>query len=296
MASDDGGHNLRRLDGKVALVTGATQGVGEGIALKFAKEGAIVVINGRSADKGERTLHTLKSLGARDPLFLRADVGQKDQAKKLVEDTVLHFGRIDVLVNNAMLVDVTYRSEEDSVDASIARVIPSGLLAPLWLAQAAFPHMRKAGGGRIINFGSTSSVFGNRYSIAYNTVKEAIRSLTRTLAQEWGEFNITVNTLMPAAYSPGHERLVASHLELAAEDPGLRAQQERLELVSPYQPFWVMQRAEEAVAPTAVGLASESGRFITGQTIFADGGLHVWGMDQDIMMPGSAYQVSSERA
>jgi len=280
-----------RLKSKVALITGGTQGVGEGIALVFAKEGAGVAINGRSAGKGVRALEKLRAV-TDEARFFRADVSIKHEAQELVSRTVEAFGRIDVLVNNAMVIDGWKRAEDDSIDAALERSLRSCVYASLWLSQAAFPYMRDQGGGCIINFGSTGAIFGNSYQTHYSTAKEAIHGLTRTLAQEWGRHNVTVNTLMPAATTAGIIRMQEAYAEHSRLEE-FHEQALNFERTRNLHPLMV-PRAEIGVAPAAVGLASDSGQFITGQTIFVDGGIHLWGPNQHAMLPGVEYQLSSQ--
>jgi NAD(P)-dependent dehydrogenase (short-subunit alcohol dehydrogenase family) len=286
---------MGRLDGKVAVITGSTQGVGEGIARRFAREGAIVVGNGRSPDKGERALANLRTLTDQPVRFIRADVSRKEDCQRLIDQTVGEFGRVDVLVNNAQTMMPWQRTEDEGLDESLEVFMRSSLHASLWLSQAVLEPMRLGGGGSIINMGSTSGVLGVRFSAGYNATKEAIRGLTRTQAQEWGHYGITVNVLMPAAVTPGHRRLVAERKRLSEETEEFNEQLRMWDLTDRLQPF-VLLDAENGVALTAVGLASDSGRFITGQTIYADGGLHLWGINKHMTMPGQAYHESIDRA
>jgi NAD(P)-dependent dehydrogenase (short-subunit alcohol dehydrogenase family) len=283
-----------RLDGKVAIITGSTQGVGEGIAHKFAREGATVIINGRSEDKGNRVLTSIKAISAAPARFIRADVRHRAELQAMVDEVIDAFGRVDIVANNAQILLPWKRAEDPDVAEALAIEMPSSVYASLWLSQIVFPHMKRQGGGRIINFGSTSGVLGNSFAASYNIQKEGLRGLTRTMAQEWGRHGITVNTLMPAAASPGHERLVASRAAFAAAEE-FRDQIRKWDLTDALQPF-VVKDAENGVGEAAVGLASDSGRFITGQTIFADGGIHLWGLNKHMSIPGQAYQASVERA
>jgi NAD(P)-dependent dehydrogenase (short-subunit alcohol dehydrogenase family) len=257
---------VRPLAGKVALVTGSTQGLGQGIARRFVREGARVVINGRSAKKGESVLAELRELGG-DASFLAADLCDRDAATKLVHDTFAHFGRLDVLVNNAQitppLVDVTDLRTDEYLDTALQ----SGLYAALWTARAAFPIMRDQGAGRIVNFASINGAFGSRYGAAYNAAKEAIRGLTRTLANEFGPYGITVNVVLPAGLSPAYEAFYR-------DDP------KRADAVARLNPMRRHGRAEEDIGAAVAGLASDAARYITGQSLYIDGGSHLLGLPQ----------------
>jgi NAD(P)-dependent dehydrogenase (short-subunit alcohol dehydrogenase family) len=257
---------VRPLAGKVALVTGSTQGLGQGIARRFVREGARVVINGRSAKKGESVLAELRELGG-DASFLAADLCDRDAATKLVHDTFAHFGRLDVLVNNAQitppLVEVTGLRTDEYLDTALQ----SGLYAALWTARAAFPIMRDQGAGRIVNFASINSAFGSRYGAAYNAAKEAIRGLTRTLANEFGPYGITVNVVLPAGLSPAYEAFYRDDIKRAAA-------------VARLNPMRRHGRAEEDIGAAVAGLASDAARYITGQSLYIDGGSHLLGLPQ----------------
>lgn len=256
---------MNRLKDKVALVTGSTQGLGEGIARCFAREGAKVVVNGRSPEKGARVVDALRELGA-DAIFLRADLANKAEAMALVAQTAEHFGRLDILVNNAQVVpDLTLA--ENPNDDNLDRALQSGLYASLWTGQAALPWFQQAGGGRIVNFGSINAVFGSKYGLAYNATKEAIRGLTRTLANEWGCYNVTVNAVLPSGWSPAYEAFYAGDVKKA-------------EAVARLNPMRRHGRAEEDIGAAVLGLVADSGRYITGQSLFIDGGSNLLGLPQ----------------
>jgi NAD(P)-dependent dehydrogenase (short-subunit alcohol dehydrogenase family) len=254
------------LEGKVAVVTGSTQGLGRGIARRFVREGAHVVINGRAREKGEAVLAELRELGG-DAIFLQADLCDREAATKLIIDAAEHFGRLDVLVNNAQIVPPLAEATDPLTDGYIDTALRSGLYASLWTARAAFPHMRDRGSGRIVNFASINGAFGSRYGAAYNAAKEAIRGLTRTLANEFGPHGITVNVVLPAGLSPAYEAFYR-------DDP------KRAEAVARVNPMRRHGRAEEDIGAAVAGLVSDAARFITGQSLYIDGGSHLLGLPQ----------------
>jgi NAD(P)-dependent dehydrogenase (short-subunit alcohol dehydrogenase family) len=266
MNADSPSSTARPLAGKVALVTGSTQGLGRGIARRFVREGARVVINGRSATKGEVVLAELRELGG-DAIFLAADLCDRDAATKLVQDTVTHFGGLHVLVNNAQITPPLVEATDPRTDEYLDAALESGLYASLWTARAAFPIMRDQGAGRIINFASINGAFGSRYGAAYNAAKEAIRGLTRTLANEFGPFGITVNVVLPAGLSPAYEAFYR-------DDP------KRAEAVARLNPMRRHGRAEEDIGAAVAGLAYDAARYITGQSLYIDGGAHLLGLPQ----------------
>jgi NAD(P)-dependent dehydrogenase (short-subunit alcohol dehydrogenase family) len=255
-----------RLQGKVALVTGATQGLGEGIACRFAREGAQVVINGRSIQRGEAVVAKLRGLGA-EAHFIRADVSQYDEATTLVEQAAAHFGRLDILINNAQAVPELIHSSEARNTEYLEQTLRSGLYGSLWTSQAALPFFRAIGAGRIVNFASINGVYGSKYGSAYNAAKEAIRGLTRTLANEWGQYNVTVNVVLPSGMSPSYEAFYR-------DDP------KRAEAVARLNPMRRHGRAEEDIGSAVLGLVSDYARYITGQSLFIDGGANLLGLPQ----------------
>lgn len=246
------------LRGRVAVITGATQGIGRGLALRFAQEGARLVVCARARD-GADLLRDLQPLT--EAHYVAADVGVREQIQAVVETAVARCGRIDVLINNAQTVP-PWTPLQDKPLEHYAQAMQSGLYASLWAMQAAFPHMRAQGGGRIINFGSIFSVIGARYSADYNAAKEAIRALTRTAANEWGQYNILVNAILPVAES-------AATRAFKENDPeGYARARARVPLQWHGDP-------ERDIGGVCVGLAGDECRFITGETFFVDGGTSV---------------------
>jgi NAD(P)-dependent dehydrogenase (short-subunit alcohol dehydrogenase family) len=257
---------MARFDGKVAIVTGSTQGLGEGIAMRLARQGARVVINGRSRDKGETVLRRLAEIGA-DADFVQADLSHKNEAQSLLAAAVARFGRVDFLINNAQAQSPHVAATDPEIASHLTNTLHAGLYASLWTAQAAHQQMRAVGGGRIVNFASINGVFGAKYGAAYNACKEAIQGLTRTLANEWGRDNITVNTVLPSGMSP-------SYAAFFEGDP------KRAEASAKNIPLRRHGRPEEDIGAAVAGLCSENARFITGQTLFIDGGQSLLGLPQ----------------
>ena len=254
------------LSGKVAIVTGSTQGLGEGIAHRLVRAGAKVVVNGRSREKGERVVAQLRESGA-DAIFLQADLCERDAAIRLVEDAAARFGRLDILVNNAQIVPSLAEALDPVTDDYLREAMSSGLHASLWTARAAVPHMIAAGGGRIVNFASINGAYGSRYGTAYNATKEAIRGLTRTLANEFGPQGITVNVVLPAGLSPAYEAFYK-------DDP------KRADAVARLNPMRRHGRAEEDIGGAVLALCTDAARYITGQSLYIDGGANLLGLPQ----------------
>ena len=245
-----------RLNGKVAIVTGGGQGVGLGIAQVFAREGAKLLITGRTPDKLEKAAAELRAMGG-EAAWIAGTAGLRADAEAAVAKAVDLFGGLDILVNNAQ-TSKPGTLFEDTDDALFAITIESGLYGTFQHMQAAMPHM-KARGGSIINFGSYEGIHGGVGFAAYAATKEAIRGLSRTAARELGQYKIRVNVICPAALSPIAEQWVKDFPEEA---------EKVMKLVA----LGYLGDCAEDIGPAALFLASEDSRYVTGQTINVDGG------------------------
>jgi NAD(P)-dependent dehydrogenase (short-subunit alcohol dehydrogenase family) len=211
-------------------------------------------------------VETLRELGA-DVHFIQADISNKAVAQQLISETAQHFGGLDILINNAQGVPALIDAASPQNDDNLEQALRSGLYAALWTSQAALPYMQQRGGGRIINFASINGVYGSKYGLAYNAAKEAIRGLTRTLANEWGRFNITVNVVMPSGMSPSYQAFYN-------DDP------KKADAVAKLNPMRRHGRSQEDIGNAVLGLVSDAGRYITGQSLFIDGGANLLGLPQ----------------
>jgi 2-hydroxycyclohexanecarboxyl-CoA dehydrogenase len=247
--------NVPRLDGKVAIVSGAGQGIGRGIALALATDGARVVVAGRTLDKVERVAKEIAERGG-TALPVRCDVTVRADVDAFVATTVDAYGTIDILVNNAQ--SSTRARLENITEEDIERNLGSGPIATLWCMQASLPHLKKRG-GTIINLGSSTGVQGDPGFGAYAMAKEAIRGLSKVAAREWGRYGITVNVICPAADSPASEAFLAAHPDHA----------DRIKREIPLGWFG---RAEEDIGRACVALASDDLSYLTGATLMLDGG------------------------
>ena len=245
-----------RLSGKVAIITGGGQGVGLGIAQTFAREGAKVLITGRTPDKLEAAVAGLKAAGG-DAAWVAGTAGVRADAEAAVAKAVELFGGLDILVNNAQ-TSKPGAMFEDTDDALFALTIESGLYGTFQHMQAALPHM-KAKGGSIINFGSYEGIHGGVGFAAYAATKEAIRGMSRTAARELGKYKIRVNVICPAALSPIAEQWTKDFPEEA---------EKVMKLVA----LGYLGDCADDIGPAALFLASEDSRYVTGQTINVDGG------------------------
>jgi 2-hydroxycyclohexanecarboxyl-CoA dehydrogenase len=246
-----------RLAGKVAIVTGAGQGIGRGIARRLAAEGASVVLGGRTHEKVARVAEEIEEAGG-SALAVKCDVNVRAQVDELVRNGVDAFGPPDILVNNAQGGGAGGGRPLDSVtDDQLYAAFQGGPVATLYGMQACLPFMRERG-GTIVNMGSSTGVMGDPGFSPYGIAKEAIRGLTKHAAREWGRYGITVNVLCPAAASEGAERF-------AREAP------RRWEAILRQIPLGYMGDPDDDIAPVVVALATDL-RYLTGATLMLDGG------------------------
>ncbi len=262
---------MGRLEGRVAVVTGAGQGIGRGIARRYAREGASVVIAEINADTGEQVEREIRDDLGGEATFVATDVLDHGQVQNVVDTAVDAFGRVDILVNNAYVVGGMSRIERKSAD-DLLLAFRGGPLHTLWAMQAVYPHMKAQQWGRIINFVSLNGINAHMYSADYNAAKEGIRALTRTAAREWARHNILVNAIAPAAASPAY----VAFAEAAPENA-----KEMLE----QNPLGRMGDPEHDIGGVALFLATEDSDYVTGNTLLVDGGSHINGVQWDPPMP-----------
>jgi NAD(P)-dependent dehydrogenase (short-subunit alcohol dehydrogenase family) len=245
---------VSELSGRVAIVTGAAQGIGLGIATAFAKAGADLVLVGRTAEKLEEAAGAIAETGA-SVRHLAGNVADRATADAAVAEAVDAFGRLDILVNNAHTF-TPHASMEEIPEEDFRLELDTGFFGTVHFMQAAFPHLRERGGS-IINLGSYAALHGDGSRATYAATKEAIRGLTRSAARDWGTYRIRVNVIHPAALTPA-----------AAS----RASKEYLDAFRAATALHYLGNAEEDVGPVAVFLASDASHYVTGQTIMAEGG------------------------
>jgi glucose 1-dehydrogenase len=247
-----------KLEGRNALVTGSDQGIGQAIAIRLAEEGANVVVNFRKNREGaEETRDRIQGMG-RHAAAIQADVGQDDQAGRLVEEAVAALGWVDILVNNAGIEKNA--SFLDVAQRDYHAVIEVNMSGPFFSTQAFARHRRQAGGpGKVINISSVHEELPFPHFTAYCMAKGGLKMMTRTLAIELAPLGITVNNVAPGAIeTPINQKLL--------NDPKL------LEPLLNNIPLHRLGQPSD-VAGVVAFLASEDAAYITGTTIVVDGGL-----------------------
>ena len=250
---------MGRLDGKSAIVTGAGQGVGRGIAHAFAKEGAAVAVVDVNAGTAARTAAELGELGWR-AVGLCCDVADRQAVHGAVEQAADDLGGVDVLVNCAQAVRPGIPLVDTS-EADMQLCFSTGPLDTLWFMQACFPYLRKARGA-VVNVGSATGLEGRAGFAAYAAAKEAIRALTRVAAREWGPLGIRVNAISPAALSPAAHKF--------AEDFPDRYEQSLAAI-----PLGRMGDCESDIGRAVAALVSPDMGYVTGMTVMVDGGQYM---------------------
>jgi glucose 1-dehydrogenase len=247
-----------RLKGKVAIVTGAATGIGQGIAERFAKEGASVVVDyvGRP-DAPNKTEEAIKSAGGRS-IAVEADVSNPQEVQNLIDSAVREFGRLDIVINNAG-IERKYPFVDYPVEEA-RKILEVNLIGPFLVAQTAAKQMIKQGnGGRIINVSSVHEDLPMPTNAMYCASKGGLRMLARTIAVELAKYNITVNNIGPGAiYTP-------IDADIEAKPELEKALMGEIPLNRWGQP--------SDVAGLAVYLASDEAGYVTGSTYFIDGGM-----------------------
>lgn len=202
------------LDGKIAIVTGGGQGVGRGIAHALAKEGATIMLAGRTLNTVAKVASEIEAFGG-SAASSTCDVKSATDTARVVAETAAKFGGIDILINNAQ--EVPLGKLLDVSDDAFLDGFLSGPMATFRLMKACQPHMQARGGGAIVNLATAAS---ERWDMSgygcYAAVKQAIRSLSRAATAEWGRHNIRVNTIAPHAMSPGMEMWIQARPEESA--------------------------------------------------------------------------------
>jgi len=245
------------LKGKIAVITGAGQGIGQGIALALAQEGVDLVLAGRTLAKVEETARLATARGVR-AIAVACDVKSAADLAHAVDTAVSQLGGLDILVNNAQ--EVPLGVLENVTDEAFTAGFESGPLASFRLMKLARPHMAARGGGTIFNFASSAGIRWDMASYGcYGAIKQATRALTRAAASEWGRDGIRVLTIAPHAESPGLKGW-------------FEANPEEAEAFFRTIPLGRIGRLEEDIGRAIVALCGTDLGYLTGATIPLDGG------------------------
>jgi NAD(P)-dependent dehydrogenase (short-subunit alcohol dehydrogenase family) len=253
-----------RLRDKVAIVTGGGDGIGRAVVRCFAAEGARVLVAEIDDDSGERVAAACRDEFGADVRPVHTDASSRDDVEAAVARALDTWGTVDVLVNNAWGGGTLGRFEA-TTDEQLQWGLSLGLLGPFWAMRAVLPVMKAAGTGSVINMCSLNGVNAHMGTTPYNVAKEALRAASRTAAREWAPWQIRVNVICPGAKTAASRAAFAAHPELeAAADAS--------------NPMGRLGDPEADIAPVAVFLASDDARYVTGNTLFVDGGGHINGV------------------
>jgi len=244
------------VSGKVALVTGSTKGIGNGIALALAENGADLIITSRHQDECEKVAETIRGMG-RKALAKASDVTNAATIKALVEAAVNEYGRIDILVNNAGTA-ITKRAE-DLEEADWDRVINVDLKGVFLCSIEVGKLMIAQKRGKIINVSSIFGIVGERMVLPYCVAKSGVIQMTRALALEWAKYNIQVNALCPG------------YVVTPMNEADIRGNEKIYNNIMKKTPMRRLGEIEDIVG-AVVYLSSEASNFMTGQTMVVDGG------------------------
>lgn len=248
--------NITNLDGKVAIITGASKGIGEAIAYALGKAGAKVVISSRKQESLDETAERFRQENI-EVFPLATHVGKAGELNNLVNQTLEKFGRIDIVVNNAATNPV-FGAVEDVEEWAFDKIMEVNVKGPFELSKLALPDMKQRGSGVIINISSIGGVSPEPQLGIYSVSKAALISLTQVMAKEWGQYGIRANVICPGFIKTKFSEALWSNEQILKY---ILAQQSIKRLGSP-----------EEIAALALFLASDASSFSTGSVFMADGG------------------------
>ena len=252
------GENFQ-LTGKVAIVTGASKGIGKAIAFALAQAGATVVVSSRKLPAVQEVADEFKAKGLQAVAF-PCHMGDDAQSKELAESTIKNLGGIDIIVNNAAANPV-FGPVQDAGDGAFHKIMDVNVLGPLNLAKYAYESMKSRGGGSVVNISSVEGISPGQGLGLYSVSKAALIQLTKVLAREWGPDNIRANAICPGLVETKFSEALTSNDKI-------------LKMVMMKQSLPLLAQPED-IAGLAVYLSAPASRFVTGAVISADGGFTI---------------------
>jgi len=247
------------LDGKAALITGAGRGIGLGIARALASVGCAVAIADVDLDVATKKAQRISTEGGK-AVAIRGDITEISSAKEMVDASIAQLGRLDILVNNAAIQSTVHWTEQSAEE--IEAQYRANIVVPILLCREALKHFKSQKWGRILNIGSIQQLKGNPKMLGYSLTKSALHTMTRALARDLAPDGTTVNLISPGYFDTWRNRF------------DWKSKSEMEQKGKEYVPLgWIGQ--PEDCGGAAVLLCSDAGQYITGQTLFVDGGLSV---------------------
>jgi NAD(P)-dependent dehydrogenase (short-subunit alcohol dehydrogenase family) len=244
-----------RLKGKIAIVTGAGHGIGRAIAERYAAEGAVVFLCSMNIEAGEGAAAEFRQAGG-DATFMQCDVSQPEQVERVVKAAAARNGRIDVLCNNAAYIASAWHSSGEAPDDEWEKCFRVSLMGTQWFTKGVLPFMVQQKNGSIVNIGSIQSIAAARNSAAYTAIKTALLGLTRSVAYDYGPYNIRANIICAGAIKTR-----------ISPEPGSEVHQRQIS-----KTFLGRVGQPREVADAALFLASDESTYVTGVALPVDGG------------------------
>ncbi len=244
----------------VALVTGATSGIGEATARTFAKRGVKVVVSGRRIELGEKVAASIRSEDGGDAIFLQADVGSEAAVQNLIDKTIEHYGRLDYGVNNAAIAIETSELAECASD-KFQQMLQTNVMGVFWCMKYQIKQMLKQGNGSIVNLASIAGLNGIPWVSTYSATKHAVVGLTKSAALDYATQNIRINAVAPGAIKTD---IIEQQIDMGTYNE---------EMIVAMEPMGRMGKAQE-IANGVTWLCSDEASFVTGTILSIDGGFN----------------------
>ena len=249
---------MGKFEGKIVAVTGSTRGIGRAAAIRFAEEGAKVVITGRGENTGAEVVQFIKNFGG-EAIYQRTDVSKEEDIDRLVEAVIGTYGTIDILVNNAGVAGNFFATLEDITNEDWDEVINTNLPSNFWTIKKFMPYFQKKGKGVIVNVCSTASTGANQGGLMYTIAKHGQLGLTRQLAAMYGKDGVRINAVLPGATMTD---MISGDLDKPNHPARVKV------AMTPYGDFGDPRQLADVI----LFLASDDASFVYGTSLVADGG------------------------